>query len=100
MNKLNALPLKISFSHAYAILIASCLITSCGKPNQDATDYNKVYASQDGGTLIDATIGEPSGLIYMVAGESAAAAISGNIFNKLLKYDKNLDLEGDGFLVG
>lgn len=71
------------------------MITSCGKPTQDATDYNQVYPSQTGGTLIDATIGEPSGLIYMVAGESAAAAISGNIFNKLLKYDKNLDLEGE-----
>jgi peptide/nickel transport system substrate-binding protein len=40
-------------------------------------------------------IGEPSSLIYMVAGESAAGAISSNIFNKLLKYDKNLDLEGE-----
>ncbi len=95
MNKLNALSLKTSLSHTCAILIASCLITSCGKPTQDATDYNQVYPSQTGGTLIDATIGEPSGLIYMVAGESAAAAISGNIFNKLLKYDKNLDLEGE-----
>ena len=95
MNKLNAFSLKISLSHTCAMLIASCLITSCGKPNQDVTDYNQVYPSQTGGTLIDATIGEPSGLIYMVAGESAAAAISGNIFNKLLKYDKNLDLEGE-----
>ena len=95
MNKLNALSLKTSLSHTCAILIASCLITSCGKQTEDATDYNQVYPSQTGGTLIDATIGEPSGLIYMVAGESAAAAISGNIFNKLLKYDKNLDLEGE-----
>ena len=53
------------------------------------------YPSQSGGTFIDATIGEPSGLIYMVAGESAAGAISSNIFNKLLKYDKNLDIEGE-----
>ena len=95
MNKLNAFSLKISLSHSCAILIASCLLASCGKPNQESTDYNQVYPSQTGGTLIDATIGEPSGLIYMVAGESAAAAISGNIFNKLLKYDKNLDLEGE-----
>lgn len=32
--------------------------------------------------------GEPSGLIAMIAGESAASAIAGNIFNSLLKYDK------------
>ncbi len=76
------------------------LLSSCGKPAQDATkslleNLNKTYPSQSGGTFIDATIGEPSGLIYMVAGESAAGAISSNIFNKLLKYDKNLDLEGE-----
>ncbi len=90
MNKLNAFLLKSSLSVFCTIFIASC-----GKPTLDTTDYNKIYPSQTGGTLIDATIGEPSGLIYMVAGESAAAAISGNIFNKLLKYDKNLDLEGE-----
>ncbi|MES2501045.1 MAG: peptide-binding protein [Pseudomonadota bacterium] len=90
MNKLNAFLLKSSLS-----VFCAVFIVSCGKPNLDTTDYNKVYTAQTGGTLIDATIGEPSGLIYMVAGESAAAAISGNIFNKLLKYDKNLDLEGE-----
>ncbi len=81
--------------------IATCLILSaCGDSSQNLSpqalnNLNKSYPSQSGGTLIDATIGEPSGLIYMVAGESAAGAISSNIFNKLLKYDKNLDLEGE-----
>ncbi|PPC88658.1 MAG: peptide-binding protein [Methylotenera sp.] len=90
MNKLNASILKSCISVCCVFLIASC-----GKPNQDTTDYTKTFPIESGGTLVDATIGEPSGLIYMVAGESAAAAISGNIFNKLLKYDKNLDLEGE-----
>jgi peptide/nickel transport system substrate-binding protein len=38
---------------------------------------------------------EPTGLISMIAGEAASAAISANIFNQLLKYDKNLDLTGE-----
>jgi peptide/nickel transport system substrate-binding protein len=76
------------------------LLNSCGNSSQDLNseylqNLNKTYTPQSGGTLIDAAIGEPSGLIYMVAGESAAGAISSNIFNKLLKYDKNLDLEGE-----
>ncbi|HSI24042.1 MAG TPA: peptide-binding protein [Methylotenera sp.] len=81
--------------------ITLCLvINGCGDSSQTLSqqalnNLNKTYPSQSGGTLIDATIGEPSGLIYMVAGESAAGAISSNIFNKLLKYDKNLDLEGE-----
>ena len=82
------------FSFGFIALILACLI-SCSQPVLDTNNYNKNYSEQEGGTLIDATVGEPSGLIYMVAGESAAAAISGNIFNKLLKYDKNLDLEGE-----
>jgi peptide/nickel transport system substrate-binding protein len=82
-------------------VIATCLVLSaCGDSSQELSaqalsNLNKSYPSQSGGTLLDATIGEPSGLIYMVAGESAAGAISSNIFNKLLKYDKNLDLEGE-----
>ncbi len=81
-------------------LLLLSLLSACDKPAQDSnSDYlknlNNTYPIQAGGTLIDATIGEPSGLIAMVAGESAAAAISSNIFNKLLKYDKNLDIEGE-----
>ena len=81
------------------ILLLS-LLSACDKFSQDSNskhlkNLNHTYPSQAGGTLIDATIGEPSGLIAMVAGESAAAAISSNIFNKLLKYDKNLDIEGE-----
>ena len=77
------------------ITLTLFLLVSCGKPVEDATDYNKAYSSVTGGTLIDASTAEPSGLISMIAGESASSAISGNIFNKLLKYDKNLDLEGE-----
>jgi len=79
---------------AASVLIIS-LLSGCEKKVVDTTDYNKLYPSQTGGTLIDAMIGEPSGLISMIAGESASSAISSNIFNKLLKYDKNLDIEGE-----
>ncbi len=84
----------------FSFIVVCFFLNGCGNPSQDTSPeslvkLNKTYPSQTGGTLLDATIGEPSGLIYMVAGESAAGAISSNIFNKLLKYDKNLDLEGE-----
>lgn len=84
----------------FSLLAIGLVLSACGDSSQTLSQQalsilNKTYPSQSGGTLIDATIGEPSGLIYMVAGESAAGAISSNIFNKLLKYDKNLDLEGE-----
>jgi peptide/nickel transport system substrate-binding protein len=95
--KLKELNRNAKVGSAFLLLV---LLSSCGKPSQDLSSetlkkLNADYPSQSGGTFIDATIGEPSGLIYMVAGESAAASVSGNIFNKLLKYDKNLDLEGE-----
>lgn len=79
-------------------LLASLLLllAACGKaPEETPTDYSQPFAPEPGGTLISATIAEPSGLIPMIAGEAAASAIASNIFNTLLKYDKNLELTGE-----
>nr|WP_238525880.1 peptide-binding protein [Methylovorus glucosotrophus] len=71
-------------------------MTACGKvPGGNAADFDQSYPPSSGGTLIDATAGEPSGLIPMIAGEAAASAVASNIFNSLLKYDKNLELQGE-----
>lgn len=81
-------------------ILSSCLIaicmSACHAPTSNTNiDYDQSYPPQTGGTQIDAMTGEPSGLIPMIAGESAASAIAGNIFNSLLKYDKNLELTGE-----
>lgn len=77
-------------------LILICLaLSSCSKKTVESVDYDKSYPIKEGGELINAMTGEPSGLIFMVAGESASAAIASNIFNSLLKYNANLDLEGE-----
>jgi peptide/nickel transport system substrate-binding protein len=78
------------------LLAAFLLFAGCGQPlNKSGIDLDHHYPPQSGGTLVDAMAGEPSGLIPMLAGESAASAIAANIFNTLLKYDKNLELEGE-----
>jgi len=78
------------------LLAASLALAACGQhANSPSADFNRSYPPQSGGTLVDAMAGEPSGLIPMLAGESAASAIAANIFNTLLKYDKNLELEGE-----
>jgi peptide/nickel transport system substrate-binding protein len=74
------------------------LVAACSNTSPETTsvpDYDQAFAPEAGGTFISATIGEPSGLIPMIAGESAASAIAANIFNTLLKYDKNLELTGE-----
>jgi peptide/nickel transport system substrate-binding protein len=48
-----------------------------------------------GDTLVEGTIGEPSILIPMLAGDNASHEVAGLVFNGLLKYDKDLTLTGD-----
>lgn len=93
-----------TFKTAHALLLILLMLVACGKTNQESNDnrdgaaaghVDQHYLPEQGGTLISAMTGEPSGLIAMIAGESAASAIASNLFNSLLKYDKNLELEGD-----
>ncbi len=76
-------------------LLALMLMSCSQQKNETTSNYNQNYASESGGTLVDAMSGEPSGLIAMIAGESSASTIASNIFNSLLKYDKNLELTGE-----
>lgn len=78
-----------------AVMFFGLTLTSCTEKPVDQTNYNQILKSVEGGTLINAMPSDPSGLISMVAGESASAAITANIFNTLLKYNADLDLEGD-----
>lgn len=87
-----------SLTKAASIALVTLFISACGSSEHSQStqmDLTKHYPAESGGTLISAMTGEPSGLISMIAGESASSAISSNIFNTLLKYDKNLELEGD-----
>jgi len=49
----------------------------------------------NGDALVVGTIGEPSNLIPILASDSSSHDVAGNVFNGLVKYDKNLDLVGD-----
>lgn len=72
------------------------LLTACNAPqHNDATQTTPHYPPERGGALISAMPSDPSSLIYMVAGESASAQVTANIFNTLLKYNQNLDLAGE-----
>jgi len=48
-----------------------------------------------GDTLVEGTIGEASTLIPILASDSASHSVAGQIYNGLVKYDKNLVLVGD-----
>ena len=76
-------------------LFSACGDASSSKKINNNAIITKNYPPSHGGTMISAMTGEPSSLIYMVAGESASASIASNIFNSLLRYNQNLDLTGE-----
>lgn len=48
-----------------------------------------------GDSIVEGTIGEASTLIPLLASDSASHAVAGQIYNGLVKYDKNLNITGD-----
>lgn len=80
------------------LLMMSCFFLSACNNSSDSKssiNYDKKMAETQGGSLIDAMPSDPSGLIYMIAGESASAVVSSHIFNTLLTYNQDLDMKGE-----
>jgi peptide/nickel transport system substrate-binding protein len=78
-----------------AASLSACGDSSRSLTSEELNKLSKTYSNEHGGTMISAMIGEPSSLISMIAGEAPSSAISANIFNTLLKYNKDLDLTGE-----
>lgn len=79
----------MSLARTVCLLLFLCL-AACG---QDAP-WNKTQA-QGGAQFVTGSIGEPSNLIPILASDSSSSDISGLVYNGLVRYDKNLKLEGD-----
>lgn len=84
-------------SHLRWLIAALALLCAACEPAapRSTTNQDLKYPPEAGGTLISAMPSDPSSLIAMVAGESAASAIASHLFNSLLQYDQNLDLTGE-----
>lgn len=93
-----------------ATLLSSCLVASLAAflaawdvrvfaDAQESTDgAYKPKANQDrayGDMIIRGSIGDASVLLPVLASDSASFDITGLIYNGLVKYDKNIILEGD-----
>jgi peptide/nickel transport system substrate-binding protein len=74
------------------ILICSCSTHESPPP---ATVKSTSSAPVFGDSLVEGTIGEASTLIPILASDSSSHAVAGQIYNGLVKYDKNLNIVGD-----
>ncbi len=75
-----------------ALLLAGCPAQEAQPTTRPLTDVPDIPARGD--RLVDASIGDASNLIPMIAGDASSHAIAGQLYLSLLKYDKNLDLTG------
>lgn len=77
-------------------LVAACVLAACSSEvRQPPVTKNVSAVPVTGDAIIEGTIGEASTLIPILATDSASHAVAGQIYNGLVKYDKNLVIVGD-----
>ncbi len=82
----------------FFLILITVLLFSCEDraPDVQKIDYETGPFDQvHGDAIIVGSIGEPSVLIPMLAGDSASHDVAGLIFNGLIKYDTDLSVIGD-----
>lgn len=78
-------------------MLFSVVPAACNRPEKPpaavAASSSAVPATGD--SLVEGTIGEASTLIPLLASDASSHAVAGQIYNGLVKYDKNLNIVGD-----
>ena len=72
------------------------LLSACNNADQTRLPgVEQVLIPEFGDTFIEASIGDASTLLPVLASDSASSSINGLVYNGLVRYDKNLQIEGD-----
>lgn len=79
------------------ILLCVSFIPACNKIDTPQAPSARSESSMPvtGDSLVEGTIGEASTLIPILASDSSSHAVAGQVYNGLVKYDKNLNIVGD-----
>ena len=83
---------RVIFSLSLFLLISAC---SPGKPTPAARGEAKSEKPVHGDMLVEASIGDASNLIPMLAGDSSSHAIAGLVYSGLVRYNQNWEVEGE-----
>jgi peptide/nickel transport system substrate-binding protein len=77
------------------IILLFLALVSCSEKETYKPVSSKHGKPAYGDALVNGSIGEPSTLIPLLASDSASHDVAGLIYNGLVRYDKNLQLEGE-----
>ena len=80
---------------AAGLALALVLLASCGRPETGPRPARHDEAPAFGDTLVQASIGDISGLIPNITSDSASHEIGGLVYSNLVRTDKALRLEGE-----
>lgn len=78
-----------------ALLMILLLLTACDRQQGQVPAEGEAAKPVHGDTFIEASIGEPNNLLPVLSSDSASSDINGLVYNGLVRYDKNLQLEGE-----
>jgi len=87
-------PTKLIAALLLPLLAGACSSQDQTAPAVEQPDIPVAAVPVHGGRLIDASIGDASNLIPMIAGDASSHAVAGQLYLSLLKYDRNLELTG------
>ena len=76
------------------LLVLIAVACSQSPPQQNPVVSTEVKMAY-GDAIVEGTIGEASTLIPILASDAASHSVAGQIYNGLVKYDKNLNITGD-----
>jgi peptide/nickel transport system substrate-binding protein len=81
----------------WTLLWAILLLSGCGggKPEGQGKDSGAAAVPAHGDAIVEGSIGDVSGFLSAVTTDSSSHAAAGYVFNGLVRYDKDLKLEGD-----
>ncbi|MDQ7003632.1 MAG: peptide-binding protein [Ghiorsea sp.] len=89
-----------SLSTQLIIIYSLFVLTACSSEQTTTSQASIIpniqttYTPAHGDRLIDASIGDASNLIPMIASDASSHEVAGQLYLSLLKYDKNLNLVG------
>ena len=79
----------------WAAVLLMAALAACTNSEQPATVAGTDETPAYGDTFIEASIGDASNLLPVLSSDSASSDISGLVYNGLVRYDKNLKIEGE-----
>ena len=91
--------MRVTWRGRVAVCFAAAvmMLTACSSGDQTVTPPPRSSSSTPvtGDAIVEGTIGEASTLIPVLASDSSSHAVAGQIYNGLIKYDKDLRIVGD-----